>query len=140
MLSDVMQADLLQCRCGCGEQNAGHVWYHCMYTDHVWGAVVDAATRVVHDTGTARDRAWWHALDESECVAHIVSAKCVMDAATERTLRSVVPGLGGRLLHLSTLHCQAQARAIPARVRCRVGGSGRRAMVRERGLVQRTED
>ena len=60
-----------------------------MYTDHVWGAVVDAATRVVHDTATARDRAWWHGLDESECVAHIVSAKCVMDAATEHKLRSV---------------------------------------------------
>ena len=60
-----------------------------MYTDPVWGAVVDAATRVVQGAATPRDCAWWHGLGESECVAHVVSAKCVMDVATERAVRSV---------------------------------------------------
>ena len=89
LLSDATQADLLQCQCGCGEQNAGHVWHQCMYTDHMRIAVVDAATRVVGDLASARDRAWWHGLDAAECVAHVVSSKCVMDDVTERMLRSV---------------------------------------------------
>ena len=86
LLSDATQADLLQCQCGCGEQNAGHVWHQCMYTDHMRIAVVDAATRVVDDLASARDRAWWHGLDAAECVAHVVSSQCVMDDVTRQRI------------------------------------------------------